>query len=230
MQRYVLTLVALFSVGAGVRAFGTPTIPLNWTTISPCTVDTGARIIVNDETFQLSDNTPASCIELCDSGDFVIAGVEFGNECHCGSGLKVLPSDQPISECNMVCTGDPTLSCGGPSRIQVYKSPALPPGSFTLQGCFIDTPSSPTFGEPIMHHLFPSNLDLISQCTQFCQHIGYPFAGVENAHDCQCSFGFADDAQIAPSTDCSSVCPLPAGAGNEFCGGVQRLMVYKYSH
>ncbi|KAH9884928.1 hypothetical protein C8Q73DRAFT_718504 [Cubamyces lactineus] len=128
----------------------------------------------------------------------------------------------------MACTGDPDLSCGGSFRIQVYKSPALPGGGWALQGCFVDTPTTPAFLAPV-HQSFSTNLEFIDQCIDYCQHIGHPYAGVENGEDCQCSYGYASGAEYADESECSTLCPLPPGEGQEYCGGVQRLMVYKYA-
>ncbi|KAI0692179.1 hypothetical protein C8T65DRAFT_552249, partial [Cerioporus squamosus] len=100
-------------------SFNPPQIPLNWTTQYACAVDTPSRIIAGDVTTQYSDNTPATCIERCDAADFIFAGVEFSNECHCGTALSGTPATAPVSDCSSPCSGDPTLSCGGSFRIQV---------------------------------------------------------------------------------------------------------------
>ncbi|KAI0638660.1 WSC-domain-containing protein [Trametes polyzona] len=231
MLVHKLPVVSLLVASGPLSAlsFGTPDIPLNWTTVYPCAVDFGSRVIVDDITVQDPNNTPASCIERCDAQNYVYAGVEFSNECHCGTGLKSTPESAPLSDCNMACSGDADLSCGGSFRIQIYKSPALPAGGYQLQGCFVDTPpSSPALAAPVEHHAFATNLALIDQCTAFCQHRGYPYAGVEDGADCQCSAGLAPGAVRADEAECSTLCPLPPGEGEEFCGGVQRLMVYSY--
>ncbi|KAI0296528.1 WSC-domain-containing protein [Multifurca ochricompacta] len=228
MKRLALFVVTSFVLSAS--AFNQPVIPLNWSTQYACAVDVPSRVIANVKTTQYTDNTPASCIQRCDGAGFSYAGVEYSNECHCGTGLVGTPASAPVSDCNMACTGDPTLSCGGSWRIQIYKSPALPPGAWTLQGCFLDTPASPAFASPVVHHTFDTNLELDLECIQYCEHIGYPFSGVENASDCQCSFGLAPGAQLRSQDECNSICPLPPGEGNEFCGGFQRLAVFKYQH
>lgn len=249
--------VLVLAIAPSALSFDPPEIPLNWTTAFACAVDVGSRIIANDVTVQDPNNTPASCIERCDAQNSIYAGVEFSNECHCGTGLKGTPQAAPTSDCNMACTGDADLSCGGSFRIQVrtlasntrlptlrhqraltypllslatqvYKSPALPLGASNLQGCFVDTPATPAFGAPVVHHTFATTLELVTQCIEFCGHIGYPFAGVEAGEDCQCSFGLAPGALVTDESECNSLCPLPPGDGQEFCGGVERLMVYRY--
>ncbi|KAI1791075.1 WSC-domain-containing protein [Ganoderma leucocontextum] len=221
-----LILVVLAFACCGI-AFNPPTIPLNWATVYACAVDVPSRVLAHVVTTQYTDNTPATCIERCDAANYMYAGVEYSNECHCGTGLVGTPTAALPTDCNMACTGDPRLSCGGSWRIQIYKSPALAPGGWALQGCFVDTSSTPAFAAPV-HTTFASNLDLIDECINYCTHIGMPFSGVEDASDCQCSFGYAGGVVQAPETDCNSTCPLPPGDGDEYCGGVQRLMVYKY--
>ncbi|KAI0077494.1 WSC-domain-containing protein [Panus rudis PR-1116 ss-1] len=228
-QRLCLLFVAPGALFQATFAFDTPSLPLNWSTMMPCAVDIPSRVITKDVTTQYIDNTPESCIVRCNDAGFAFAGVEFSNECHCGMGVGAMTAAAPLSQCNMPCTGDPDLSCGGSFRIQIYKSPALIPGSWTLQGCFVDTPESPTFGSPVIHHTFATNLELVNQCITYCSSIGYPWAGVEAGSDCQCSFGFAAGVQAVSEEECNSLCPLPPGEGQEFCGGVQRVMAYKYS-
>ena len=245
-------LVLVFAVIAFARsgiAFNPPFIPLGWITVYPCAVDVPSRVLANVVTTQYTDNTPASCIERCDAANYTYAGVEYSNECHCGTGLVGTPKAAPTTDCNMACTGDSSLSCGGSFRIQVrllfylifgtqqshtarrqqqiYKSPALAPGGWGLQGCFVDTPLLPAFSAAV-HTTFTSNVDLVDQCIGYCTRIGMPFAGVENASDCQCSLGLTAGVTGVPESECSSTCPLPPGEGSLLCGGVERVMVYRY--
>ncbi|KAI0774627.1 hypothetical protein BD413DRAFT_472400 [Trametes elegans] len=221
------TLVPL-STAHSARAFHTPSIPLNWTTISPCAVDNPARILAADVTTQTANNTPAACVAACAARGFGYAGVEFANECHCGTGLVGALQPAPASDCDMACAGDPNVACGGPWRIQVYGFPALRPGSWVYQGCVVDGPGAPALPGASVLAFAPATLDLVDQCLQACARGGFAFAGVENGATCQCSeSGPGAAAQKADEADCSSLCPLPGDAGFEFCGGVERLGVYK---
>ncbi|KAI1784063.1 hypothetical protein LXA43DRAFT_1125558 [Ganoderma leucocontextum] len=224
---FTTILVALTLVRT-THTFVPPSIPLNWTTLSPCAVDNPERILAGDVTTVVDDNTPASCITSCAALGFGYAGVEFGDECHCGTGLKAALDNGPAAVCDMACTGDPTLACGGAWSIQVYTVPALRPGSWAYQGCVVDTAATPAFATSAVQTV-TSNLDLVNQCLQACSHAGFSFAGVENASDCFCSNdGIVAGATTANETDCNSLCPLPGDAGFEFCGGVERLGVFKF--
>ncbi|EJF55690.1 hypothetical protein BD309DRAFT_990361 [Dichomitus squalens] len=210
------------------RAFEAPAIPLNWTTLSTCAVDNPARILAGDVTTVTEDNSPAACITSCAAGGFGYAGVEFGDECHCATGLKAPLDEGTAAVCDMACPGDANLSCGGVWSIQLYTVPALRPGSWAYQGCIVDTVETPAFATVTLQNL-ASNLDLVNQCLQACSHAGFSFAGLENASECQCSNeGITAGATKANETDCNSLCPLPGDAGFEICGGVERLGVYKF--
>ena len=114
-----LAILALPLLLERVQAFATPEIPLGWATIAACAVDDAARVIASDVTTQSDTNTPAACVQSCAAAGFGYAGVEFGDECHCGTGLDENLVDAGPDACNVPCTGDATLSCGGSWAIQV---------------------------------------------------------------------------------------------------------------
>lgn len=120
----ILALLSILLFARLAHAFETPTVPLNWTTLSLCAVDNPARIIAGDITTQAVNNTPAACIVSCAAQGFGYAGVEFGNECHCGTGLADVIEAAPAEDCNVPCAGNDTLPCGGSWRIQV-RQPSL---------------------------------------------------------------------------------------------------------
>ncbi|KAM5534216.1 hypothetical protein V8D89_012123 [Ganoderma adspersum] len=240
-----ILLVAL-ALAHTTRAFAPLSISLNWTTLSPSAVDNPAWILTVDVTTVIDDNTPGSYITSCATLGFGYASVEFGDECHCGRGLKAALDDSSAA-------ADPTLACRGAwsiqvrtvlslletricemrltdvSSMQVYTVPALRPGSWAYQGCIVDTAATPAFSTSVLQ-VVASNLNLVNQCLQACAHTGFSFAGVENASECLCSNdGITAEAIAANETECSSVCPLPGDAGFEFCGGVERLSsVFKF--
>merc|ERR1712126_168351 len=72
--------------------------------------------------------TPWNCIEACRKlpkpkeytiPGFILAGVEYGNECWCGNGNITSVWDAPAKECNMPCSGGDEWNCGGPWRLNV---------------------------------------------------------------------------------------------------------------
>ncbi|KAJ7852312.1 WSC domain-containing protein [Mycena leptocephala] len=64
--------------------------------------------------------TVESCTSACKANGFAVAGLEFGQECWCGSSLPTssLLSD---SDCSTACTANTTEFCGGASKLTVYQ-------------------------------------------------------------------------------------------------------------
>ncbi|KAI0638689.1 hypothetical protein C8Q77DRAFT_1048387 [Trametes polyzona] len=222
-------LLSILALAHTARSFHPESIPLNWTTLAACAVDNPARILASDITTQVANNTATSCVLSCAAQGFGYAGVEFGNECHCGTGLVDALDIAPETDCNVPCAGNADAACGGAWRIQVYSFPALRPGSWVYEGCITDSPAAPAFASSAVR-TFTSNVDFVNQCLQACTHAGFTFAGVENADVCACSNASpVAAAQKVDEAECSSLCPLPGQAGFEFCGGVERLGVYRFS-
>lgn len=53
-----------------------------------CAVDDGSRVLANAQVTQLANNSPAVCAAHCAAGGYRYAGVEYGNECQCGTGYR----------------------------------------------------------------------------------------------------------------------------------------------
>lgn len=143
----------------------------------------------------------------------------------------------------MPCSGDSSQFCGAGWRIQVsyafrplshfnltpgvkiYKSPALPPGSWTLRGCAVDTPSTPAFTNNV--YVTPANnVDLPGQCNEICRKRGFPFSGPIAGSTCECGTAQSPNIQFVDASECNSLCPEPPGIpGQVFCGGPSRIMV-----
>ncbi|KAJ7738795.1 glycosyl hydrolase catalytic core-domain-containing protein [Mycena metata] len=109
----------------------TKTLPAGWSYVG-CKVDVGNRILVAASQVS-SSNTPQTCIAFCSGKGYSMAGVEFAQECWCGSSYNPIAGtvqSAADSDCSSACTGDSTQTCGGASRIQVYQdSPSTSTGS-----------------------------------------------------------------------------------------------------
>ena len=58
--------------------------------------------------------TVQNCIDACITAGFTVAGVEYANECYCGSAI---PPIAATDNCFMGCEGDSAHLCGGPNRV-----------------------------------------------------------------------------------------------------------------
>jgi len=68
-------------------------------------------------------NTAEYCLGQCYSLGFNGAGTEYGSQCFCGNTTAfaaVNPTLLGDAQCNMVCTGDITETCGGLGAIAYY--------------------------------------------------------------------------------------------------------------
>jgi len=67
--------------------------------------------------------TAQTCTSFCSKQGrgLTWAGLEFGRECFCASGLPSSASPAPETACNMVCSGNEKEYCGGSRIISMYK-------------------------------------------------------------------------------------------------------------
>ncbi|KAI6870816.1 hypothetical protein KC338_g2884 [Hortaea werneckii] len=100
----------------------------------------------------LQNLTLERCAAFCD--DFQFFGVEYAQECYCGSELLNNATQQDPGSCYAPCAGDETQNCGGYNRISVYRnrnftavvSSSLSGTSFTPVATSAIVPSSTSFG------------------------------------------------------------------------------------
>ena len=67
-------------------------------------------------------NKPDICIQECRDRGFAFAGVQNGDECHCGNGPPSGSSIGASSECLNLCFGDSGQYCGGRTHASVYET------------------------------------------------------------------------------------------------------------
>ncbi|KAK7054111.1 WSC domain-containing protein, partial [Favolaschia claudopus] len=110
-----------------------PTSPLQvgtWT-YSGCFSDSvSSRQLPNRQTTS-GGVTVESCTSACKASGLAIAGLEFGQECWCGSG-PLTSSLSNDNNCATACVANTTEFCGGASRLQVYQD-------LTAQVCLSST-------------------------------------------------------------------------------------------
>ena len=70
-------------------------------------------------------NTPTMCIQECHDKAFNLAGVKWSKECWCGNEDPPRSKYTAMTLCNMPCTGDKTIMCGGGDVLNMYKTSKL---------------------------------------------------------------------------------------------------------
>lgn len=83
---------------------------------------TKGRALVS-ASYSAGDMTVEGCVGFCQGRGWGWAGVEYGQECYCGSGIS--NGGAPVAGgagCGMLCAGSQTEYCGGAGRLNVYAS------------------------------------------------------------------------------------------------------------
>ncbi|KAH7871900.1 WSC domain-containing protein [Lentinula edodes] len=220
-------------------------IPTGWYPYS-CFIDntSAGRLLTTNSDLPSSTMTKVVCIEYCAANNWTYAGVEDGGECF---RLKLKPASSASadcdelfhedgwqgtdsSECNMPCNGDPTQTCGGPNRIDVYwdgdfytpSSPSTLSRSYwSYSGCFEDSPSQRTLSaqESTFGGVTPAT------CADACAFNGYTIMGTEYGGECWCGNSTGTAAQVS-DTECAMTC----NADRDYlCGDANRLSVYHHN-
>ncbi|KAK3325106.1 WSC domain-containing protein [Apodospora peruviana] len=221
---------------------GTPTPTVKpvagWAHVG-CYTDAEDRTLPDKSTTDPGSMTSQECATFCAADGYAFAGVEYGQECWCGSALN---SAATVSTgCDHICDGDASARCGGGWNLDVYSklpvtTPTLttsspPPGDptpapgaavygWTYQGCFSDQVEDRTLDGVTREH---PNMT-ITQCSILCEDEGEELFGVEYGTQCYCGSELFAGAQALPSTSCN----MPCGAKpSERCGGVWAIDVFK---
>lgn len=93
-------------------------LPAGWRTAYACAANGDPQLL--EDVNMLRDNTPARCASLCQAKGFRAAGVEYAGICACGDEFEDLPALRPKAECAIPCPRDPSMTCGGEWRVQLY--------------------------------------------------------------------------------------------------------------
>ncbi|KAH8155190.1 uncharacterized protein LAJ45_00199 [Morchella importuna] len=170
--------------------------------------------------------THEKCQQFCLERNFPLAGLEYGNECYCGSALQN-GSKLNQTNCAMACSGDASLICGGPSRLSVYNytlfvPPIIVPavGTFISQGCY----SEATTGRALSGYSFTNTTGMtVELCVGVCKDRSFKYAGLEYSQECYCGNTLASTSTKIDDSQCNSLCK---GNKREYCGAGSKLNVY----
>lgn len=198
--------------------------PADWTYYG-CWTDESDRQL-GGESYVGDAMTPASCINFCESKGYQFAGVEYARECFCGHQIRSKSTKKDDSECAMACTGDSSLTCGGPDRLNIYQRGTSTsvntnpgPAGWSYMSCYEDS----VYARTLTVRVETSTPNSVASCTSACKNAGYKYAGVEWSSECWCDNEIRS-ARTGGFNDCDMIC---SGNPNEYCGGSQRLNLYQ---
>lgn len=208
----------------------------DWTYIG-CAADSNNLHLLSGSSQSNNSMTNDNCQRFCSQRRYPLAGLEYSRECYCG--LSIASNTALSSDCNaMICSGNSSQYCGGPSRISIWNSTvfagpripipqsindtlSLPTGSIHYLGCTPDNINN----QRILTKATYSNTSnmTIEACANFCTARGAQLAGLEHAFECYCGDSLPTRANLGSATACQMNC---VGNVTEICGGANALSVW----
>ncbi|OAQ97604.1 hypothetical protein LLEC1_06562 [Akanthomyces lecanii] len=194
-------------------------------TMVGCWAEAGTNRALNSGGSSSPAMTNEKCADYCKTYRYF--GTEYGTECYCGSYLADDSKTAPLSDCNMTCGGDQFEYCGASNRLELYMNPSIaggapeqPPaaGDFVLVGCQTEGNNTRALADTSTAADNMTN----EACGTFCKD--YQYFGTEYGRECYCGNALAASSAVALKGECTMLC---AGSNVEYCGGSNRLSVYK---
>ncbi|KAK5999297.1 hypothetical protein QM012_005622 [Aureobasidium pullulans] len=96
-----------------------------------CYAESGGRT-VNSASLNTNDMTIEKCGAFCIGKGYSFFGVEYAQECYCGSNVASSSTLTSDSKCNMACKGSNAEFCGAGSLMMLYGKNAVSSSSATL--------------------------------------------------------------------------------------------------
>lgn len=167
------------------------------------------------------NNSPKRCMNLCNTHRFKYAAVK-GNICECKNYEPNFNLKRSFSDCNTLCTENPSEYCGGSTTFSIYKtlySDSLAKVSVNPIGCFTNSKRHPVLnGWKITHsRLTPK------YCVYSCHTRRYPYAALISSRECLCSSTKPSNEAKTGDDLCTTPC---SGSSQHTCGGNNAINVY----
>jgi hypothetical protein len=196
-----------------------------------CQSEINGRLLRGTSYTNAAGMTIEACQAYCAKNNFGFAGVEYGQECYCGSLLSRGNTISNPPKCDMACKGSGLQTCGGSNALSVFNNTAFrgsqPPakvGTWSYVSCFME----PQTGRALPDKLWSDPGMTAAKCTQYCQDAGYAWAGLEYGTECWCGKGLTQGLQDASDPGCAMQCNMQCGGdGTQICGGAGAVTVYK---
>ncbi|KAI1259995.1 heme peroxidase [Xylariaceae sp. FL1019] len=195
-------------------------------TLVGCQTESSPRALTG-ASFVYDGMTLESCMKNCTG--FYYWGTEYGRECYCGNSISAASKNVTLDDCTMTCSGDDTEYCGAGNRIEVYVTTETIPtptgtlaikptvGAYEYAGCYEELSTRALKGAT--HADDEMTLEL---CAESCD--GWNYWGTEYGRECYCGNSVDAQSNKTEEADCGMVC---AGDATEYCGGSNRIEMYK---
>ncbi|KAI1438727.1 heme peroxidase [Xylaria sp. CBS 124048] len=215
-------------------AVGTPYLRKNvgnYTLVGCNTEPTAIGVrALSGASFAYDGMTLESCMGNC-TGSYYW-GTEYGRECYCGDKINPGSSNVTLSECSMVCSGDSTEYCGAGDRLELYVTTGIiptPTGTLAIKptvqpyeriGCYEELPTRALTGGDLA-----SDSMTLELCAKDCS--GFTYFATEYSRECYCGNSIDPRSNVTADADCNMAC---VGDQTEYCGGSNRLELYRLIH
>ncbi|WVQ70514.1 hypothetical protein IAR50_000033 [Cryptococcus sp. DSM 104548] len=117
--------VATSSTSSAAAASTSGITVISGTTYLGCYPDSGTQHTLNGTKLINNTMTAKVCVSYCSGLGYAYAGVEYFNECYCGSYAPTSTVDSTNAKCLDACKGDSSQMCGGGARMAIYKSSSV---------------------------------------------------------------------------------------------------------
>ncbi|WVQ80219.1 hypothetical protein IAT38_002324 [Cryptococcus sp. DSM 104549] len=216
-------VVSSSTSSSAAAATTTASIVVNGYTSGGCVQEVSGRLLASVQTSG-SAMTIESCTATCLSYGFQVAGVEYGNECYCGT-TDDLDGALVSGQCYMPCAGDSTEICGGPNAINVFINTDVEPASVVLPTGWYTygVVGEGVGGRALTYTLWSSSSNTIESCAQGCADLGYTISGTEYSSECYCGNSFSNGGGTL--LDSSAAFMACSGDLAQMCGGPSLLSV-----
>ncbi|KAI1763016.1 heme peroxidase [Hypoxylon sp. FL1150] len=194
-----------------------------------CQKESPAGRALSGASFAYDSMTLESCMANCTG--YIYWGTEYGRECYCANSLDPTSEDAPLTDCNMVCSGDTTEYCGDSNRIELYSTTASQPAptatlapkptvsTYVQVGCYTEVPG----GRALTGAAYANDALTLEICASNCSDFTY--WAVEYGRECYCGDTLDPLSTPAPDTDCQTM--VCVGDRFEYCGAGNRLDLYQ---
>jgi len=207
-----------------------PVLPKYWVDAGCYSEATSGRALVGARITGDQNMSVDQCASYCMAKGFLLAGLEYGQECYCGMNLLGGAAPLKSSRCNVACKGNMYQNCGGAGSLSLYKHSRLTYQDCTQNSATIGCVADTTTGARLLNGpSYVNNTAMTREmCSDFCRRSKQLYFGIEYSTQCYCgnSFtGFAGNS-LPPLIDPSS-CNMPcSGNPTQYCGGSRALNLY----
>jgi hypothetical protein len=178
---------------APVAVFTNPG-PDGWVSKGCYSDEVGARTLANEVSVTAGADamTVALCVEACQAAGYILAGVEYADQCYCDDTYTNGVPYSSLSNCDMSCSGNSSEYCGGPGALNLYSYEGATPVAVTVVvstptpvtsiplpsawatlGCYTDSVAA----RGLSYDLVIAQLT-VEKCITGCTNAGYTIAGV----------------------------------------------------